>query len=104
MEEQTMVTKSRPSAGLAIASVHLLGTFTVATAAEEHHDQRRGGEHRGDDRGHGRCLGGGHRAPPVVYGGLSDRATNGSSFATLATPTYAATDGDRTCRPQMRLR
>jgi hypothetical protein len=73
------------AAGLAIATVLLFGTFVVAASADERHDDRRGGEHRGDggrdgDRGGGRGgdWGGGrggdwggrgyYSAPPVVYG------------------------------------
>jgi hypothetical protein len=68
IEEQTMIAKSKRSAGLAIASVLLLGTFIVSASAEEHRNDHRGGDHRGD-RGHqGGWGGGSYPAPPVVYG------------------------------------
>ena len=63
-----MAAKSKLSAGLAIASVLLLGTFIVSASADERRDAHRGGDHRGD-RGHERGWGGGsYPAPPVVYG------------------------------------
>jgi hypothetical protein len=60
-----MSPKSKLSAGLAIASVLLLGTAIVSASADERHDDHRGG----DDRGHqGGWGGGAYPAPPVVYG------------------------------------
>jgi hypothetical protein len=63
-----MGSKSKVSAGLAIASVLLLGSAIVSASADEHRDDRRGGDHRGD-RGHQGGWGGGYdHAPPVIYG------------------------------------
>jgi len=71
-----MATKSKRrlpaklAAGLAIASVLLLGTFVLPAGAAEHRDDRRGDEHRGDRGHHGAWGGGGgyYPAPPIVYG------------------------------------
>jgi hypothetical protein len=63
-----MGTKSILRAGVAIASVLLLGTAIVSASAADRRVDHRGGDHRGD-RGHqGGWGGGSYPAPPVVYG------------------------------------
>jgi hypothetical protein len=84
IKERKMITKSRLSAGLAIAGVLLLGTFVVSAGAEERHDQHWDGGHGGDnhrnnhyanhynnhyDHDRGRDWHGGYYAPPPVYYG-----------------------------------
>jgi hypothetical protein len=54
-------------AGLAIASLLLVGTYVASAGAEERHGDQRGGQHH-DNRGHDGDRGGGYYgAPPVVY-------------------------------------
>jgi hypothetical protein len=57
------------AAGLAISAFLLLGTALASASAEDRHDDRRGGDHRGD--WHDRGGGGYYAAPPVVYGAPS---------------------------------
>jgi hypothetical protein len=56
------------AAGIAISAFLALGTFAIAANADEHRDDRHGGDYR-DGRGRPGCCwtGGYYSAPPVVY-------------------------------------
>ncbi len=62
---------ARIAAGLAVATVFIVGTFVASACAQPRHDDHRGDGRGGWDHRDGPRWGGGgyYAPPPVVYGG-----------------------------------